>query len=141
MTDQSKSSRSETLQDELTKRGRDVWLAGLGALATVEEEGTKLFNRLVDRGKDFEEERQDELESASEKAREQRDEALAQIEEAGKETRTLLTETVNTALERFGMPSRSEFEHLSNKVDTLSQRVEELTEALSEQQSKDSSEK
>ncbi len=139
MTDQQHSSRSETLQDELTKRGRDVWLAGLGALATVEEEGTKLFNRLVDRGKNFEEERKEELEAASETAREQRDEALAQIEEAGEETRTLLTETVNTALERFGVPSRTEFERLSDKVDALSQKVEDLADTLSDQASNPSS--
>lgn len=139
MTDQQHSSRSETLQDELTKRGRDVWLAGLGALATVEEEGTKLFNRLVDRGKNFEEERKEELEAASETAREQRDEALAQIEEAGEETRTLLTETVNAALERFGVPSRTEFERLSDKVDALSQKVEDLADTLSDQASNPSS--
>lgn len=139
MTDRNQPSRTETLQDELTKRGRDVWLAGLGALATVEEEGTKLFNRLVDRGKEFEEERKDELESASEKAREQRDEALAQIEEAGEETRTLLTDTISAALERFGVPSRTEFEQLSDKVDALSQQVENLTETLSEQSTSPSS--
>lgn len=138
MTDQPKFSDSEPLQDELSKRGRDVWLAGLGALATVEEKGTKLFNRLVDRGKNFEEERKDEFETAGEKAREQRDEALAQLEEASEETQTLLTDTVNAALERFGVPSRNEVDRLSEKVETLSQQVENLAETISEQQSKDS---
>ena len=52
---------SDALQDELTEQGHKVWLAGLGALATVEEEGTKLFNRLVDRGQEFEEERRSRL--------------------------------------------------------------------------------
>lgn len=133
MTDHSKkSSDTETLQDELTKRGRDVWLAGLGALATVEEEGSKLFNRLVDRGKTFEEERREELEAASEKAREQRDEALAQIEEAGEETQSLLMDTVNTALERFGVPTRNEVDRLSDKVERLSEQVDALSKTLSE---------
>jgi poly(hydroxyalkanoate) granule-associated protein len=36
--------------------GRDVWLAGLGAVATVEEEGGTLFNDLVDRGQKLEKE-------------------------------------------------------------------------------------
>ena len=35
---------------EAAARGRDVWLAGLGALATVEQEGTTLFDRLVKQG-------------------------------------------------------------------------------------------
>jgi len=129
-----KATRTDTdaLQDELTKRGREVWLAGLGALATVEEEGSKLFNRLVDRGQEFEEERKDEIEDVSEKARKQRNEALAQIEEAGEETRTLLTNTVNRALERFGVPTRSEVDRITERVETLSRQVDELTEALSE---------
>jgi poly(hydroxyalkanoate) granule-associated protein len=138
MTDHSSPSKShDSLQEELTKRGREVWLAGLGALATVEEEGTRLFGQLVDRGKEFESERRKEIEEVREEvtetAREQRDEALEQIEEAGEETQSLLLDTVHAALERFGVPTRSEVDRLSAKVDTLSQQVDALSAALSEQ--------
>ena len=136
MTDQPEEfPRNETLQDELTERGREVWLAGLGALATVEEEGSKLFGRLVDRGAEFEEERRRELKEAGEKAREQGDEALAQIEEASEETQSLLMDTVNTALERFGVPTRSEVDRLSERVESLTKQVDELSDALSQQNS------
>jgi len=135
------SSRTETLQNELTKRGRDVWLAGLGALATVEEEGNKLFKRLVERGEKFEEDRRKELKEASEKAREQRDEALAQIEEAGEETQSLLLDTVNTALERFGVPTRNEVDRLSKKVEKLSKQVDALSDTLSKRDAKENSQK
>lgn len=133
------SSSPESLQEELTERGREVWLAGLGALATVEEEGTKLFNRLVDRGQEFEDERRHELEEAKEKVREQGDEALEQIEEAGEETQSMLAESVNSALERFGVPTREEVDDLADKVDHLSRQVEELADHLSEKGSSDSS--
>jgi len=139
MTAQTKSkqkSRTETLQTELTKRGRDVWLAGLGALATVEEEGNKLYNRLVERGKEFEKERREELKTASENVRKQRDEALAQIEEASEETQSLLIDTVNTALERFGVPTRNEVDRLSKKVGKLSRQVDRLSESLSKRTAK-----
>jgi poly(hydroxyalkanoate) granule-associated protein len=136
-----KKSRTETLQTELTRRGRDVWLAGLGALATVEEEGNKLFTRLVERGEQFEEERREELEAATEKAREQRDEALAQIEEAGEETQSLLLDTVNTALERFGVPTRNEVDRLSKKVETLSKQVDDLSKTLSKRKTEANGEK
>ncbi|HKL87582.1 MAG TPA: phasin family protein [Salinibacter sp.] len=139
MTDQKKNkdqSRTDILQDELSKRGRDVWLAGLGALATVEEEGNKLFKRLVERGEQFEEERRQELQAAGEKAREQRDEALAQIEEASEETQSLLMDTVNTALERFGVPTRNEVDRLSKKVETLSEQVDTLSKTLSKRKAK-----
>jgi poly(hydroxyalkanoate) granule-associated protein len=131
MTNQQKTSNPENLQDELAERGRDVWLAGLGALATVEEEGTKLFNRLVDRGQEFEEERRHEFEEATEKVREQSDEALTQLEEAGEETQSMLSESVSSALERFGVPTRKEVDDLADKVDHLSQQVEELADHLS----------
>jgi poly(hydroxyalkanoate) granule-associated protein len=135
MTDKRNESSPESLQNELTERGRDVWLAGLGALATVEEEGTKLFNRLVDRGQEFEEERRAKLEEATEKARKQRDEAIAQLEEAGEETQSVLSDSVSSALERFGVPTRKEVDDLAAKVDRLSRQVEKLAENLSEETS------
>ncbi len=144
MTDSTKEptthtdSASDSIQDEITKRGRDVWLAGLGALATVEEEGSKLFGRLVDRGKEFEHERRSELQNARKKAKKQRDEALEQIEEASEETQTLLTDTVNNALERFGVPTRTEVDRLSKKVETLAKQVDDLTKTLSEESSSSS---
>lgn len=135
MTEKTKEvSNADSVQEELTKRGRDVWLAGLGALATVEEEGSKLFSRLVDRGKHFEEERREKLDEVREKAEKQRDEALSQLEEAGEETQSLLLDTVNSALERFGVPTRSEVDRLTEKVETLSNQVDELSEALGEDQ-------
>lgn len=132
MTQDNELPESESLRDELTDRGRNVWLAGLGALATVEEEGTKLFNRLIDRGQEFEEERRHEIEEATEKAREQRDEAIAQIEEAGEETQSMLADAVNNALDRFGVPTRNEVDRLSKRVESLSRQVENLAETLSE---------
>jgi poly(hydroxyalkanoate) granule-associated protein len=137
MTAKQKTSDSDTLQDELTERGREVWLAGLGALATVEEEGSKLFNRLVDRGQEFEDERRAKIEEATETVREQSDEALAQLEEAGEETQSALASSVSAALERFGVPTQKEVDDLADKVDHLSTQVENLAEHLAED--KDSS--
>ncbi|WP_103030170.1 phasin family protein [Salinibacter altiplanensis] len=134
MTSEHDGSPPDNLQDELTERGREVWLAGLGALATVEEEGTKLFNRLVDRGQDFEEERQARIEEATEKVREQSDEALAQLEEAGEETQSMLADSVKAALDRFGVPTQKEVDDLADTVTRLSEQVEELAGHLAEKE-------
>ena len=114
MTDQNNGSEHESLQTELTQRGREVWLAGLGALATVEEEGSKLYNQLVNRGKKFESDRREKLEEASD------------------ETQSLLLDTVNAALERFGVPTRTEVDRLSDRVEALSDQVDDLAQALSD---------
>lgn len=39
---------------------------------------------------------------------------------------------MNRALERFGVPTRTEVDRLAEKVDTLANQVDELTESLSE---------
>jgi len=136
MTDPKNGSEQESLQTELTQRGREVWLAGLGALATVEEEGSKLYSRLVKRGEKFESDRRKKIEEVREEvtetAREQSEEALAQLEEAGDETHSLLLDTVNAALERFGVPTRTEVDRLSDRVEALSDQVDDLARALSD---------
>ena len=41
-------------QRELKESAQKIWLAGIGALATAEEEGSKLFNSLVKKGETYE---------------------------------------------------------------------------------------
>ncbi len=127
-----KQKTAKDLQSELTERGRDVWLAGLGALATVEEEGTKLFNNLVDRGRSFESKRRKEIEEAREQAEKQGSEVLSQLEEASEDTRSMLTNAVDNALQRFNVPTQKEVDKLSKKVDALGKQIDTLTKALRE---------
>ena len=63
----------KNLPDEVTGRAREVWLAGLGALERLEEEGDKVFETLVQRGKRYEEARRDQIEDATESLREQQE--------------------------------------------------------------------
>ena len=43
---------TKNLQDELKESAHRIWLAGLGALAAAGEEGTNVFDRHVDRGRE-----------------------------------------------------------------------------------------
>ena len=45
--------KETSLQERIQERGRDVWLAGLGALAS--DEGERTFERLVQRGRKHQE--------------------------------------------------------------------------------------
>jgi poly(hydroxyalkanoate) granule-associated protein len=63
MANRTIESRIRELPQDLLNRGfqiagagRDIWLAGLGAVATVEEEGGELMNDLIDRGQKLEKE-------------------------------------------------------------------------------------
>ena len=55
MVKQDKSKKNGSMvtqiQDDVVERSRDIWFAGLGAFATIEEEGSKFFNNLVEKGK------------------------------------------------------------------------------------------
>jgi poly(hydroxyalkanoate) granule-associated protein len=117
-----------SLPDELTERGREVWLAGLGAMAAAEEEGTKLFNSLIEKGKSYESEGREQLEEVAKTATEQQ-QALSE------RVQSTIAETVEVALERFGVPTQSEVKKLSQQVDRLTTKVEQLTQAMDDQQS------
>lgn len=120
----------EDMQKELADRGRDVWLAGLGALATVEEEGSKLFARLVERGKEYENLSAKQVKELSERVTEQQKKAIERAEETTTAAQSAVANTMDKALERFGVPTRSEVTDLSKKVDLLSKQIDKLSKNL-----------
>jgi len=130
MTTTTRSSSQNTIQERVTRRGRDVWLASLGALATVENEGTKAFQSLVERGKSLESAGRKQLTTTVEQAAEQGDQALQSVESAGEDTRDLVLRTVDRALDRIGIASRAEVNRLADQIGELSQKVDELTHTL-----------
>ncbi len=46
--------KAKQVQTEIVENAHQIWLAGLGAVATAQEEGSKLFKNLVERGEDVE---------------------------------------------------------------------------------------
>lgn len=92
--------------------GRDIWLAGLGVVAVVGEEGSQLFDRLVESG--------EELET---RGRKQVDTRRTEVAKALEER---VYEPALDALRAVGVPIRSEMESLTRKVDALTRKVDAL---------------
>lgn len=115
---------------ELTARGREVWLAGLGAFATVEEEGNKLFNNLVDRGERLEQRGRDQIDRTAREVGEQQKKAVEQVEGTYSRFESVVTGVVKNVLERFDVPTRAEVRSLSLKVDDLSKKIDGLAVTL-----------
>jgi poly(hydroxyalkanoate) granule-associated protein len=116
------TQQDSKIQDELKESAHKIWLAGLGALAAAEEEGTKLFNRLVDRGKDFEA-----------KGKVQVDKVMAEAEKVKTKAGETFEEWTAKADERFtgllqklGVPTRDEIHTLTQKVEELTAKIEQL---------------
>lgn len=113
-------TENRDFQAELKDNAHKIWLAGLGALQAAEEEGSKLFKNLVERGETFETrgrkrytEVKDQVEDVTEKAKDRAENTWEKVE-------SRIDDAVTSALGRLGVPSRDE-------IATLTQRVEELT--------------
>lgn len=108
-------TNSKKLQDELAESAHRIWLAGLGALAAAEQEGTKVFNRLVDRGKEVES-----------RGKQQFQDARGRAENAWSGMGDKVDEKVTAALHRLGVPTREEIQDLTRRVEELNAKVEQL---------------
>ena len=107
---------------DLRAAGRNLWLAGLGAVATITEvdEGSReLFDRLVERGRPLEEQQRKTFRELGDRT-----------EETVREMRKLFRETVEYegkgVLKKLGVLTRDDVKVLAARIDTLSQKIDEL---------------
>lgn len=112
-------NETKNLQDELKESAHRIWLAGLGALTAAGEEGTKMFDRLVEKGREYETRGRDETRKQYEGAKSSADDLWNSW--SGK-----LDEAVTGALHRMGVPSRDEIRNLTQRVEELNAKVEML---------------
>lgn len=104
---------------DLRKSTHQIWLAGLGAFARSEEEGSGFFDALVDAGREVERRARDRaprVEEIRERVRHHTGETMDRMERA-------FDDRLGKALSRLGIPNKRE-------VEALRQRVQELTETL-----------
>ena len=121
-------------QGDVRESAHKIWLAGLGALATAEQEGSKLFKTLVEQGERYEAEGKQKLkeakkdaEAASARAKkvaeETADRARRAAEGAWEQIGGAFDDKLAKTLHRIGVPTREE-------INALSRRIEELTNAV-----------
>lgn len=104
------------LGDEASEAGRDLWRAGLGALTEIKSESKKTFDQLVERGEEFDRERLRPFERR----------VAGRVEAWRGDLRQRVAGAVTGTLERFGVPTRRDFETLSERLEALSKRIDEL---------------
>lgn len=104
---------------------RTAWWAGLGAFAVARTAGAQVFDALVAEGKSWEQARRERTE-----ARAKQVQRLADEKTPVEALEDRVREEVNDALQRVGVPHRSEVEELRAQIDTLSERIARLTEAV-----------
>ncbi|MCS3649837.1 poly(hydroxyalkanoate) granule-associated protein [Salinibacter ruber] len=137
-TDDRKGFSLKTLPDEVSGRAREIWLAGLGALERLEQEGDKVFETLVERGRNYEDARRDQIEKATETVREQQEtlteDVTQRLDDATQSVEQAVSDTLSGTLGQLGLASRSEVRNLSRRVGELSKKLDALSEMLNAQQ-------
>jgi len=116
------SEESRKVQEDIKASVHKIWLAGLGALAAAEEEGTKIFNSLIEKGEVYESRGRDELA----KVRERVEGAIGKAEDSWEKLGDSLDEKVAGAIERLGVPNRDELETLTKRVEELTFKIDQL---------------
>jgi len=115
-------TQDKKLQDELKDSVHRIWLAGLGALAAAEEEGGKIFTRLVERGRDVESRGKVEVDKVKSEVDRMKTKAENTFESWGDK----LDEKLTAALHRLGVPTRDEIRNLTQRVEELNAKIEQL---------------
>lgn len=111
---------AKSLRDEMTRMGRDMWYASLGAMAMIEERGRDMFDTLVEKGKSFPMPERSAIEKVVDKAQEQ-------VTTVGKQVEDRLQDTTKAVLHRIGMPSHAEIQALIARIEQLNVKVEALS--------------
>lgn len=113
--------------DEIKRNSNRIWLAGLGAYAMIEEQGSEAFERLVEKGTELEKENSKGQPVAS-------DSRLDELKSKANQTMDRIERAfdlrVSSALGRLGISRKSDLELLHEKIDRLASAVEQMTREL-----------
>jgi len=121
---------SSTIPEDLVERGREIWLAGLGALATVEQEGAKFFNSLVERGRSMEDKGRKQIEGVVDDLQDRQQKVGDTVDQTFAKMETSVSGTVEKIMHRLDVPTRSEVQDLTKKVNQLAGKVDQLATIL-----------
>ena len=118
--------KSTTIQSELRESAHKIWLAGLGALAVAEDEGSKVFQNLVERGEGFEGRGKKQLQKLQDRFGGTVEQAKDKAEATWDKLGDGFDERVAGTLSKLGVPNRVEIQRLTKRVEELTAKVDKL---------------
>lgn len=115
--------KKTSVEGDLRESAHKIWMAGLGALATAEEEGSRLFRTLVDRGQSYESKVRKPVDDAARQMRGTMENVRGRAGKAMRDVEEAVDDRVTSALNRIGVPTRDEVARLTRKVEELNARL------------------
>ena len=107
---------------ELLNAGRNVILAGIGAVVEADNASLKLFDRLVERGRPLDERQRKAAEAFA-------DRANGAMHEAGKLFQDTVEYEARQVLKKVGILTRDDLKVLSARLDILARQIDEYAAA------------
>jgi poly(hydroxyalkanoate) granule-associated protein len=108
---------------DFRKYTKQIWLAGLGAFSRAEEEGNKLFDSLVKVGEELELKTSEIADQTVEKVSEKAKESVVDTKD---KVERLIDHSVHHSLNRIGLITAKDIQHLENLILQLHSKVDAL---------------
>jgi len=119
------------LASTIRDSAQQIWLAGLGAFAKTQEEGAKVFEALVKEGRVLEGKTRRLAETKMSQMSSQwgktATDATAKAAATWDKLEQVFENRVARALNRLGVPTNRDIQHLSKRVETLTASVQKLS--------------
>lgn len=107
---------------ELLNAGRNLLLAGIGAVVEADKASQKLFDRLVERGRPLDERQRKAAEAFA-------DRANGAMREAGKLFQDTVEYESRQVLKKIGVLTRDDLKVMSARLDILARQIDEYAAA------------
>lgn len=120
------TKKKTTTQLDIRESAHKVWLAALGAVSVAEDESSKFFTSLVDKGSEIEARGKARIDKATDsvtgKVKDAKELAGDTFDRLGKN----MDEQVAETLGRLGVPTRDEIQTLTKRVEELNRKMDRL---------------
>ena len=131
-TETTSGGKTKDIADMVLKSSHHIWLAGLGAFAKAQQEGTKVFETLVRQGEQLEKTTR---QAASDTAAAARGAAMSKAKEMQEmaggtwdKLEQVFEDRVARALSKLGVYTQNDVQRLAERVDELAESVNKLRE-------------
>ena len=126
-------SNLKNIAGKIMESGQQIWLAGLGAFAKAQEEGTKLYDALIKEGSALEKITTKYTTSKVDEVRGAVENTVSTVKDRASDTwdklEKVFEDRVSRALGGLGIPGREELNELSLRVEELNRAVKSLQKA------------
>jgi poly(hydroxyalkanoate) granule-associated protein len=121
------------LAGQVKDSAQQIWLAGMGAFARAQAEGTKVFETLVKEGSSLQKKTQsaaeDKITEVTSKMSSMASDAQARAGQHWDKLEGIFEERTAKALTRLGVPSAKDVEALTARIDELSAKLAKVSKA------------